>query len=112
MTSYGQLTINDGVLPDSSATSSISTSFSVVLTCSQNVLSLGPTSSVLSHGNKVSFSKTINRVAPSRNPVGRAKSLISGFAGCREADMVRKRILAMSRIRLSISEEEFRFRLP
>lgn len=111
MTSYGQLTINDGVLPDASATSSISTSFSVVLTCSQNVLSLGPNSAI-SHVDRVFFSKTINRVAPSRNPVGRAKSLISGFAGCREASLVRKRVLAMSRIRLSISEEEFRFRLP
>lgn len=112
MTSYGQLIINDGVLPDASATSSISTSFSVVLTCSQNVLSLGSINSPVSHGNRVSFSKTINRVAPSRNPVGRTKNFISGFAGCREASLVRKRILAMARIRLSISEEEFRFRLP
>jgi hypothetical protein len=107
MASQGQLTINDGILSDSSATSSMSTSFSVVLTCSQNVLSLDGT-----YADRVSFSKTFNRVAPSRNPIKRAKALISNFADCYEADIVRKRVLAMSRIRLSISEEEFRFKLP
>lgn len=107
MESYGCLTINDGIFPDASATSSISTSFSVVLTCSQNALSLDGKSA-----ERVLFSKKFHRIAPSKNTIARAKRFISDFAGCDEARIVRLRALAMSRIRLSISEEEFRFRLP
>lgn len=58
------------------------------------------------------FSKRIDRIASSKNPMKAAKSAVAEYAGCREASMVRKRAVALSRIRLSISGEEFRFRLP
>jgi len=106
--SYGYLKINDGIMPDSSQTSDPFTSFSVGLECSQNTVSL---SGVVS-GSGVQFSKTIHRIAPNKNPIGNAKLFVSHYAGCGEASMLRNRILAMSRIRISVSEEEFRFRLP
>lgn len=58
------------------------------------------------------FSKRLDRIASSKNPIKSAKSAISEYAGCYEAAMVRKRAIALSRIRLSISGEQFRFRLP
>lgn len=58
------------------------------------------------------FSKRIDRIASSKNPMKAAKAMVAEYAGCREAAMVRKRAVALSRIRLSISGEDFRFRLP
>lgn len=58
------------------------------------------------------FSKRIDRIASSKNPMKAAKAAVAEYAGCYEAAMVRKRAVALSRIRLSISGEEFRFRLP
>jgi hypothetical protein len=107
MASYGYLTINDGVMADASVGPGIATSFSVGLGCSQNAVSL--------NGNlyaKAYFSKTINRIASVKNPIKSAKMFVSEYAGCNEASMVRNRAVAMARIKLSISQEEFRFRLP
>lgn len=58
------------------------------------------------------FSKRIERIASSKNPMKAAKAMVAEYAGCREAAMVRKRAVALSRIKLSISGEDFRFRLP
>lgn len=101
MPSYGRLTINDGILPD--ARSSSMASFSLNITCFQNVYN---------GSGLVSFSKSFERVASSRNPLDKAKLFLSRFIGCDEAARVRRRILAISKTKVSISEEEFRFRLP
>jgi hypothetical protein len=96
MVAYGSLIINDGASDESSFGVS---SLSVSLSCS--FVPAG-----------ISYSKKINRIASSKNPMKAAKSIISEYAGCDEASIVRKRAIALSRIRLSISGEEFRFRLP
>lgn len=107
MASYGYLTINDGIMPDSSVARGLSTSFAVGLDCS-------PQNAVSNRGyvHKAFFSKTINRIASTRNPVKNAKMVVSEYAGCDEASKVRNRVLALARIKLSISQEQFRFRLP
>lgn len=106
MASSGYLTINDGIMPDASSARGLSTSFSVNLECSQNAAETNG-----SYAFKVYFSKTINRLAPIGNPVKNAKMLISKYAGCDEAAKVRKVVLALARIKLSVSQEQFRFRL-
>lgn len=59
----------------------------------------------------VGYSKSIKRLAQGGNPVRSATSLVSDLAGCDEAHKVRRRAIALSRIRKTISEETFRFRL-
>lgn len=107
MASYGYATINDGVMADASAGGGINTSFMVHLGCSQNAISIG--------GNvysKAYFSKTLERIASIKNPVKAAKRVVSEYAGCDEASMFRNRVLALARIKLSVSSEQFRFKVP
>jgi hypothetical protein len=99
MASYGYLRLNDGILPNGSSVGG-PLSFSIGLECSQRASSLSAI-----------FSKTINRISP-YNPMKSAKKIISEYAGCGEASMVRNRAIALSRMRVSISGETFRFRLP
>ena len=103
MASSGYLLLNDGILPDSSVGSDLS-SFELGLSCSAFAAN--------AQGVHAGFSKSLRRVASSRNPIRNAKLMISSYAGCDEASIVRKRVIAMSKIRLSVSGEEFRFRLP
>jgi hypothetical protein len=60
----------------------------------------------------IPYSKTIKRIVSLKNPIAKAKTAVSEYAGCDEASMVRKRAIAMASRRVSISGEEFRFRLP
>jgi hypothetical protein len=108
MESRGYLVVNDGIMPDASVGSSDKLSFRVGLRCSQRAVSLtGATSSIYAD-----FSKVINRIAPVKNPVRKAKTLVSEYAGCDEASMLRKRIIAIARTKISISGDEFIFRIP
>lgn len=59
----------------------------------------------------VGYSKSIKRLAQGGNPLRSAARLVSELAGCDEAHKVRRRAIALSRIRKTISEETFRFRL-
>lgn len=58
---------------------------------------------------KVEYSKNIRRIASGSNPTRDLKRLVAQFSGCDEASKLRKRIIALSRIRNSISGETFRF---
>jgi hypothetical protein len=57
----------------------------------------------------VNYDKQYIRATSDKNPVGRAKSFIAQFAGCEEAQKVRRRMIALSKIRPSISNTSFRF---
>lgn len=89
MSSYGYLLINEG-------NKNIS-SFEIGLSC---------------YEMQTQFSKFLRRIDDSKNPIKKAKMFISKYAGCDEASIVRKRIIAISRIKKTISGEKFRFRLP
>lgn len=93
MNSYGYLIVNEGVK---------NSSFEVGLSCF----------SLMPNNTYSEFSKVFNIISDSKNPVKKAKIFISKYAGCDEASIVRKRVIAMSRIKKTISGEEFRFRLP
>jgi hypothetical protein len=60
-------------------------------------------------GLTVEYAKKFTRVASDRNPVSDIKKFVSNFASCDEASKLRKRIIAISRIHKSISNETFRF---
>lgn len=98
--SYGSLILNGA--------SSETSSFSVSLSCSTRAMThLGGQSGIV-----VGHTKKFERISPSANPMGRAKSFISNYAGCSEASIVRLRSIALARMKPSISGVEFRFRLP
>ena len=60
-------------------------------------------------GSSTNYSKHYKRISSSKNPVAAVKSFVSQFSSCDEAHKLRKRMIAMERIRNSISEETFRF---
>jgi hypothetical protein len=60
-------------------------------------------------GLTVEYAKKFTRIASDRNPVTDAKRFISQFSGCDEAKKLRRRMIAISRIHKSISDETFRF---
>lgn len=64
---------------------------------------------VLSTDLKIDYSKQFTRIASDRNPVKDTKAFVAQFAGCDEASKLRKRIIALSRIHNSISNETLRF---
>lgn len=59
----------------------------------------------------VSYSSSYKRLVSGGNALKDAKDFISRFAGCHEAHKVRGRVIALSRLRKSISGEVFRFPL-
>jgi hypothetical protein len=56
-----------------------------------------------------SYSKEYKRIAPDKNTVADLKSFVAQFAGCDEADKLRKRIVALTQLHGSVSSESFRF---
>lgn len=62
-------------------------------------------------GLTVEYGKTFTRIASDRNPVADVKRFTAQFAGCDEAVKLRRRMIAISRIHKSISDETFRFGL-
>lgn len=103
MKSYGNLVIYEDLAADLA-------SFKVDLFCSSRPVFLGGGSEAAIP--LAEYSKTIRRIAPSKNPLRLAKKAVSDYAGCDEASIVRKRIISLAKTRLSISGETFRFRLP
>lgn len=59
----------------------------------------------------VGYSKTYTRVSPGGSPLRAATEFVSNYAGCDEAQKVRRRAIALSRIHKTISGEAFRFPL-
>lgn len=57
----------------------------------------------------VSYSRSFKRLASGGNVLKDAKEFVSRFSGCEEAQKLRGRVIALSRIRKSISGESFRF---
>jgi|688.fasta_scaffold715721_1 hypothetical protein len=57
----------------------------------------------------VNYDKRYARVASDKNTVGQVKSFIAQFAGCTEAQKVRRRAIALSKIHKSISDYTFIF---
>jgi hypothetical protein len=57
----------------------------------------------------INYDKRYIRVDSDKNTVGQVKSFISQFAGCAEAQKVRRRAIALSKMRKSISDYTFRF---
>lgn len=56
----------------------------------------------------ISYSKQYRRVSD-RNVTGDLKSFVSQFSGCEEAHKLRKRIIALTGLHGSVSDETFRF---
>lgn len=75
-------------------------------TSQRNIYSGG---SAVPLGLTVEYAKRFTRIASDRNPVTDAKRFISQFSGCDEATKLRRRMIAISRIHKSISNETFRF---
>jgi hypothetical protein len=59
----------------------------------------------------VEYSRQFKRLASGGNPLKDAKNFVAKFAGCNEAHKLRKRVIALSRMRNTISGETFRFPL-
>lgn len=131
MSSYGKVVIQDGVYESGSLTpeyrnapvrmngepAPVNPSFvqkaglvnfvvDLNYTSQRNIYSGG---SAIPLGLTVEYAKRFTRIASDRNPVTDAKRFISQFAGCDEAKKLRRRMIAISRIRKSISNETFRF---
>lgn len=107
---FGSLDLSSGIISLSYAVASSSSSSEALRT--GLIVDYRYEETVSSFRMTNTFSKRIDRIASSKNPMKSAKSVVAEYAGCYEAAMVRKRAVALSRIRLSISGEEFRFRLP
>lgn len=58
---------------------------------------------------QVDYSRQYNRLAPQRGVMAAVKSFVSQYSGCAEAHKLRKRMIALDRIRNTISGEQFRF---
>lgn len=75
-------------------------------TKSKDILSGG---GIIPSGIFVSYDKQFRRISSDKNPVRDVKSFIANIAGCAEASKIRRRMIALSRIHDTISEEVFRF---
>lgn len=58
---------------------------------------------------QVEYQKKITRITASKNPLKDVKSHVAEYSDCYEAQKIRKRAIALSRIRATISGEVFRF---
>lgn len=64
---------------------------------------------VYASGLTTSYSKNFRRLASGGNLVGDAVNFVSQFSGCDEAKKLRGRIIALSRLKKTISGEVFKF---
>jgi hypothetical protein len=58
---------------------------------------------------QIEYEKKILRIAPSKNVLSQATQKIAEYTGCYGAKKLRKIVIALSRIRNTVSEESFRF---
>lgn len=66
-------------------------------------------STSLTTNYQIQYSKNFTRIASARNVVSDLKNFVAEYAGCYEAHKLRKRIIALSKLRGSVSGETFRF---
>lgn len=85
--------------------------FVVSLNYSEQAYSLTGGMKRPSVGVVANYSQTFKRLASGGNPLKDAKNFVTQFAGCAEAHKLRKRVIALARMRKSISGESFRFPL-
>ena len=85
------------------------TTFLVDLHYHDRAYSYGSGSGLYATEIGVSYSKSFKRLASGGNVLKDAKEFVARFSGCEEAQKLRGRIIALSRIRKSISGESFRF---
>lgn len=57
----------------------------------------------------VEYDKKIKRVSSSKDILNEAANLVSTYSSCNEAKKLKKRMVALSRLKNSISDEVFRF---
>lgn len=55
------------------------------------------------------YQKKITRISSSKNPLKDVKSYVAEYSDCYEAQKIRKKAIALSRMRTTISGEVFRF---
>lgn len=85
--------------------------FVVELNYSAKAYSLEAGKSPYATNVSANYSRTYKRLASGGNPLKDAKNFVASFAGCEEAHKLRKRVIALSRIRKTIYGETFRFPL-
>lgn len=58
---------------------------------------------------RAAYSRQFKRLASGGNPLKEAKNFVAQFAGCEEAQKLRGRVIAISRVHKTIYGETFRF---
>lgn len=86
-------------------------SFVVELNYSDRAFRLSERNGRFSSDMSVSYSKQFKRLASGGNPLKAAKDFVAQFAGCDEAHKLRKRVIALARIKKTVDGEVFRFPL-
>lgn len=84
-------------------------SFVVELNYSDRAFRLSERNGRFSSDMSVSYSKQFKRLASGGNPLKAAKDFVAQFAGCDEAHKLRKRVIALAKIRKTVDGEVFRF---
>lgn len=87
------------------------TTFVVEANYSAKAYSLESGKSPYATNVSANYSKTYKRLASGGNPLKDAKNFVATLAGCEEAHKLRKRVIALSRIKKTIYGETFRFPL-
>lgn len=57
----------------------------------------------------VEYDKTIRRISSAKNVLNEVANVVATYSDCDEARKLRKRMIAISKLRNSISNEKFRF---
>jgi len=114
--SYGNLQIIDGIYnknkdPNNPILSAKpgNLTFNVDLYYSKNAHIFNNNSNIQNINNYISYQKSFKRLASGANPIRDAKNFVAQFAGCDEASKLRKRIIALAKMKVSISNDVFRF---
>jgi len=87
------------------------TTFIVELNYSERAFRLSERDGRFAPEMSVEYARQFKRLASGGNPLKDAKNFVAKFAGCNEAHKLRKRVIALSRMRNTISGESFRFPL-
>lgn len=87
------------------------TTFVVELNYSARSHSFGVGKTPYATDISANYSRTYKRLASGGNPLKDAKDFVATFAGCHEAHKLRKRVIALARIRKTVYGETFRFPL-
>lgn len=106
----GLVRIGGAIVPaDSGVGSHSGSTFVVDLRYSQNSFVVSDGINRMATDISVTYARQFKRLASGGNPLKDAKEFVSLFAGCAEAHKLRKRAIALARMKKSISGVEFRF---